>query len=130
MQDVASSDPITAFCIATNVPGHGSKTCRKDPLYSNSRKLSASGLHRNNVGARRETDAGEGADMGPDVQPPISRQHFEAPRGPLVTPARDDLLHYCRIPSSRIRINTEFPVTHHGTSSRSSSLTEVSVLLS
>ena len=76
------------------------------PVVFQQTEIITVGLHRNNVGARRQADAGEGADMGPDVQPAVSRQHFEVLRGPLVAPARDDLLHYRTVAPPRVRVNT------------------------
>ena len=77
------------------------------PVVFQQTEIISVGLHRNNVGARRQADAGEGADMRSDIEPPISRQHFEAPRGPLVTTARDDLLDYRTVAPPRVRINTQ-----------------------
>ena len=77
------------------------------PVVFQQTEIITVGLHRNNVGARRQADAGEGADMRTDIEPPISGQHFKIFRGALVTTARDDLLHYRTVPSSRVRINAQ-----------------------
>ena len=78
------------------------------PVVFQQTEVISVGLDRNNVGARRQADAGEGADMRTDIQPPVSRQHFEVFRGPFVTPTGYNFLHYRTVTTSRIRVNTQF----------------------